>query len=92
MHATLTGSACAYLLPAAPCAEGSRAGLSTPEQSGRISSLDLLAKLLLMQPRIRLAFCAVSAHCRLMSSFLSISIPKSFSSGLLSITSSPSLY
>jgi len=45
------------------CAEGSRAGCRTPggvytrgEQRGRITSLDLLATLLLMQPRIWLAF------------------------------------
>ncbi|NXC50112.1 ABCAD protein, partial [Penelope pileata] len=32
----------------------------------RITSLDLLATLILMQPRIRVAFWAASAHCRLM--------------------------
>ena len=40
----------------------------------------------------RLAFWAASAHGRVMSSFSSISTPKSFSAGLLSIPSSPSLY
>ncbi|KAK4816395.1 hypothetical protein QYF61_016712 [Mycteria americana] len=44
-----------------------------------------------MQPRTWLVFWAVSAHCWLMSSFSSSSIPKSTSTGLLSIPSSPSL-
>ncbi|NXC72535.1 MORC3 protein, partial [Anhinga anhinga] len=35
----------------------------------KITSLNLLATLLLMQPRVRLAFWAASAHCWLMSSF-----------------------
>jgi len=51
--------------PCLSCTEGSRAGLRTPggispEWSG-IPSLDLLATLLLMQPRMRLAFWAASA-------------------------------
>ncbi|KAK4811059.1 hypothetical protein QYF61_016345, partial [Mycteria americana] len=41
---------------------------------------------------IRLAFWAASAHCWLMSSFSSTNTLKSFSAGLLSIHSSPSLY
>jgi len=46
--------------PCLSCAEGSRAGCRTPggvspEQKGRITSLDLLATLLLMQARIQLA-------------------------------------
>ena len=45
-----------------------------------------------MQPRIRLPFWAASAHCQLMLSFSSTSTPKSFSSGLLSSHSPPSLY
>ena len=44
-----------------------------------------------MQPRILLAFYAASTHYRLMSSFLSIRILKSFA-GLLSMNSSLSLY
>ncbi|KAK4829890.1 hypothetical protein QYF61_007282 [Mycteria americana] len=40
-----------------------RWGLTRAEQSGRITSLDLLATLL-MQPRIQLAFWAASAHCQ----------------------------
>ncbi|KAK4830147.1 hypothetical protein QYF61_008635 [Mycteria americana] len=40
--------------------------------------------------RIRLAFWAASAHCWVMLSFSSTNIPKSFSSGLLSIHSPPS--
>jgi len=43
-----------------------------------------------MQPRARLAFWAVSACCLLISDFSSTNFPKSFSSGLLSIHSSPS--
>jgi len=39
------------------------AGGVSPEQRGRIPSLDLLATLLLMQPRIWLAFWAESTHC-----------------------------
>ncbi|KAK4831314.1 hypothetical protein QYF61_016803, partial [Mycteria americana] len=39
-------------------------GLTRAEQRGRIPSLALLATLLWMQPRIRLAFWAVSAHCQ----------------------------
>ncbi|KAK4822236.1 hypothetical protein QYF61_011877 [Mycteria americana] len=45
-----------------------------------------------LQPKIRLTFWAASTHCWLTSSFLSISTPKSFSSGLLSIHCPPSLY
>ena len=41
--------------------------------------------------RIRLAFWAASAHCRITASFSSTSTPKSFCAGLLSIPSSPSL-
>ncbi|KAK4812348.1 hypothetical protein QYF61_017125 [Mycteria americana] len=67
--------------------------LQVGSHQGRAEGQDhlprLLATLLWMQPRIRLAFWAVSAHCWLMSSFSPISTPKSFSAGLLSITSSP---
>jgi len=65
--------------------QDSRWDLMRVEQRGRIPSLDLLATLLLMEPRIRLAFWAASAHGRLASRFSSTSTPKSFSSGLLSI-------
>ena len=47
--------------------------------------------LFLMQPRIWLAFWAASTHCQLMSRFSHLSTSKSFSSGLLSVPSSPSL-
>ncbi|KAK4829642.1 hypothetical protein QYF61_005935 [Mycteria americana] len=67
-------------------------GLTRAEQRGRIPSLALLATLLWMQPRIRLAFWAASAHCQVMLSFSSTNTPKSFSSGLPSIPSLPSLY
>ena len=62
------------------------------EHKGRIPSLDLLATLLWMQPGILLSFWVVNILCQLRSSFTSTSIPKSFSVGLLSIHSSPSLY
>ena len=47
---------------------------------------DLLAALLLMQPRIQLAFRVRRAQCWLMSSFLSTSTPRSFLAGLKHIT------
>jgi len=46
-----------------------------------MTSLDLLATLVLMQPRIQLAFWAGSAHCQLMSNFSSTSVPKSCKQG-----------
>ena len=67
-------------------------GITRAEQRGRITSLDLLATLLLMELRIQLAAWAASTHCWVMLSFSSTNIPKSFSSGLLSILSPPSLY
>jgi len=65
---------------------------SRAEQRGRITSLDLLATLLLMQLGIWLVFWVASTRCWVMLSFLSTNIPKSFSARLLSIPSSPSLY
>ena len=72
--------------------QDSRWGLTRTKQRGRIPSSDLLAMLLLMQPVVQLAFWAASAHCHLMLSFSFTSTPKSFSSGLLSTHSLPSLY
>ena len=69
-----------------------RWGLMRVEQRGKIPSLHLLATLLWMQPRTRLAFWAAGAHGRLMSNLSSTRIPESFSAGLLSLHSSPSLY
>ena len=40
-----------------------------------------------VQPRLQLAFQAARAHCLLMSSFSSTRTPKSFSAGLLSMSS-----
>ena len=71
---------------------GLQVGSHKAEQMGRIPSLDLLALLLLMQPRIRLAVWAVNAQCQVMLNLLSTSTPKSSFSGLLSIHSPPSLY
>uniref|UniRef100_A0A663N7B8 ABC-type glutathione-S-conjugate transporter n=1 Tax=Athene cunicularia TaxID=194338 RepID=A0A663N7B8_ATHCN len=69
-----------------------RGGLTRAEQRGRIPPLTLLPTLLWVQPRTRLAFWAVSTHCWLTVSFPSTDTPKSFSAGLLSILSLPSLY
>ena len=41
-------------------------------QEGRITSLDLLATLLLMQPRIRLAFWDARAHCWLIHQYAQV--------------------
>jgi len=43
--------------------QDSRWGLTRAEQRGRIPSLDLLATMLLMQPRVLLAFWAGSCPC-----------------------------
>ena len=45
------------------------------EQKGRITSLDLLARLCLVQPRMPLDFFAARAHCWLMFNFLSTGSP-----------------
>ena len=58
----------------------------------RITSLDLLVTILLMQLRIQLAFWAANTHCQFMLNLSSVSTLKSFSSGLLSSYSLPSLY
>ena len=50
-----------------------RQALTWTEYRGRIPSLNLLATLLLMQPRIRLAFWAASTCCWVMLSFSSTS-------------------
>jgi len=71
--------------------QDARWGLTRAEQRGRITSLALLATLLLMQPRVRLAFQAASASCQLTSSFSFTSTPMSFLAGLLSVSSPPSL-
>ena len=56
----------------------SRWGLTSAEQKGRITSLHLLATLLLMQPRIQLAFWTARAHRWLMSNLPSTSTPMFF--------------
>ena len=58
---------------------------------GRITSLDLLATLFIMHPRIPLAFLAIGAHCWLMANLLSTRTPRSYSTELLSSRSSPYL-
>jgi len=69
----------------------SRWGLTGAEQRERIISLTMLSALLLMQPRIQLALWATSAHYWLALIFSFTRIPKSFFTGLLSV-SSPSLH
>ena len=66
-------------------------GLTRGEHRGRITSLDLLASLFSMHPRISLAFLATKAHCWLMVTLLSTRIHMS-SAELLSSRSAPSLY
>jgi len=66
--------------------------LMRTEQRGTITSLTLLVTPLPVEPRIPLAFQAAGAHCWLLLRFSSTRIPKSFSTGLLSRNSSPSLY
>ena len=56
------------------------------------TSLILLATLLLMHPRIPLAFLAARAHCWLMVNLSSTRTPRSLSAELLSSRSTPSLY
>ena len=71
------------------CAEHSLARCSTPDEvsqhraEGQISSIALLAALLLMQSRVQLAFCAARALCWLMSSCYPSVIPVLFSRAVL---------
>lgn len=67
-------------------------GFHNSGAGGRITSFNLLSVLLLMQLKSRLSFWAENTHCQFMSSFSSTNTSQSFSSGLLSIYSSPSLY
>jgi len=69
-----------------------RCGLTSVEKRGRIPSYGLLATLLLMQPRILLAFFAARAHCWLMSSLVSSRTTRFFSLKLLSSQFDPSIY
>lgn len=54
--------------------------------------MNLLPVLLLVQPRMLLAFLAARADCWLMFSLLSTKIPRSFSTALLPSCLVPSLY
>ena len=60
-------------------------GLRRAEERGSIPSLDMLATLLVMQPRSCLAFWAASPHCRLMSQLSPTNIPHQYrpSAGLI---------
>ncbi|KAK4810782.1 hypothetical protein QYF61_008754, partial [Mycteria americana] len=71
--------------------QSSRCSLTSAEERGRITSLDLLAILCLMQPRIPLALAA-RAHCWLMFNLVSTRTPRSFSARLLSSWVAPSIY
>ncbi|KAK4827750.1 hypothetical protein QYF61_021221 [Mycteria americana] len=62
----------------------SRCGLTSAEQRGRITSLDLLAILLLMQPRIPSAFFKGRVHCLLIFNLVSTRTLRSFSAKLFS--------
>lgn len=57
----------------------------------RITSLDLQATLLFMQPRIQFAFWETNTLGQFMSYFSSTNIPQSFSARFLSIKSVPML-
>ena len=70
----------------------SRRVFTTAEQRKTITSLSLLATPFLMQSRTQLAFWTESAHCWLTNSFSSTRTPKYFYTGLLSMSSSSSLY
>ena len=72
--------------------QSSRWGLTRAELRGTVTSVVPLFTLLLMQPSIWLACWAASKHCWLVMSLSSINIYKSFTSGLLSSHSLPSLY
>jgi len=87
--------------PTAPhpsCVGGHRPGHNTSDGtsqgwSRKVNPLSLSAAIpLLMQPRILLAFWSEVTHCWFMSSLSLTRTPKSFSTGLLSRNSSPSLY
>lgn len=69
------------------CIEDSTSGCNTPDKvspaqsggaEGQDHCPDLLAMLLLMQPKIRLDFWAARVHCCLMSILTTTSTPKSF--------------
>lgn len=67
----------------------SRCGLTRSEWRGRITSLELLATLFLMNPRTPLAFLATRKYCWLMDSLLFTRTPRSYSTELLSSRSAP---
>lgn len=72
--------------------QGSRWDLRRAEWRGTIPSLSLLVTSPLVEPRTLLSFRAASTCCWLTLSFSSNRTPKSFSAGLLSRGSSPSVY
>jgi len=70
----------------------SRGDVTSAEWRGRITSLDLLATLDLMQPRIPLPFFAPRPCCWLMVKLVSTRTPKFFPAKLLSSWASLSIY
>ena len=70
----------------------SRCGLNSAEERGRITSLNLLATLHLMKPRIPSTTVAARAHCWLMFILVSTMTPMDFSAKLLSRRSASSIY
>jgi len=71
-----------FLEVGSPELQYSRWGLTRAEKRGRRTSFDLLAILLVMHPRIPLAFLAARAHCWL-TVHLSTRTPRPCSAELL---------
>lgn len=86
----LTGLNCALGCPALDPAL--HLCITRAELSGRITSLDLLAMLFLMQPRRLLAFLAARAHFWLVVNMLVEKSSRSFSAELRSSQMAPRLY
>lgn len=70
----------------------SKCGLTSAEQRRRMASLDLLAILCLMHPRIPLACLASSAHCWLTFNLASTGTLRAFSAKLLPSWVAPSTH
>ena len=69
----------------------SRCGLARAEWRGRITSLDLLPMLFLLQPKIPVAFLATRTYWWCVVSLFCPRTPRSFCAELLSSSSAPSL-
>ncbi|KAK4809169.1 hypothetical protein QYF61_006427 [Mycteria americana] len=91
LHSTLSSVSLLYW-GAQNWTQHPRCGLTSAELRGRITFLELLAVLYLMQPRIPLAFCAARAHYWLMFNLVPTRILRSFFARLLSSWVAPSIY